>query len=148
MDFRKDVQGNLNQQIDLSTKIGWNLGFNKGVYENNIIYTAETLVEPASVRYIYLAIDDFNNHVNNMFVSAFNKSIFSPNIIARISIKGLYFSLLMENDLNIVTEPRVYFGPVDIQKMQIRLYDDFGRIIDMNNANFSFSLIIKMLYDL
>lgn len=148
MDFGKDKFGHSNSHIDLTTKIGWNLGFNKNIYDNAITYTAETLVEPATVRYIYLAIDDFNNHVNNMFISAFNKSVFSPNIIARISIKGLYFSLLMENDLNIVTEPRIYFGPVDIQRMQIRLYDDYGRIIDMNNANYSFSLIVKMLYDM
>lgn len=148
MDFTKDMYGNPTNHIDLSTKIGWNLGYNKGLYEGATSYVAETLVEPSSVRYIYLAIDDFNNQAHNMFISANNKSIFSPNIIARISIKGLYFSLLMENDLNIVTEPRVYFGPVDIQKMQIRLYDEFGRIIDMNNANFSFCLIIKSLYDL
>lgn len=148
MDFTKDINGNQNTNIDLSTKIGWNLGYNKGIYQGQKSYEAETLVEPSSVRYIYLAIDDFNNQAHNMFISACNKSIFSPNIIARISIKGLYFSLLMENDLNMVTEPRVYFGPVDIQKLQVRLYDEFGRIVDMNSANFSFCLIIKSLYDL
>jgi hypothetical protein len=46
------------------------------------------------------------------------------------------------------TEPRRYFGPVDIQKLHIQVYDDHGRILNMNNANFSFCLMVKMLYDL
>jgi hypothetical protein len=72
----------------------------------------------------------------------------NPNILARISVKGSYFSLLMENDFNIVTEPRTYFGPVDIQRLRIRLFDDRGRLLNMNNANYSFCLNLKMLYDL
>jgi len=54
----------------------------------------------------------------------------------------------MESDFNIVTEPRRYFGPVDIQRLRIRLFDDKGRILPMNNSNFSFCLNLKMLYDL
>jgi len=69
--------------------------------------------------------------------------VFSPNIIARISIKGNYFSLLMENDLNLISEPREYFGPVDIQKLRIQMYDDHGRILNMNGANYSFCLLFK-----
>lgn len=147
LDFSRDIYGNPDS-VDLSTKIGWNLGFIKKKYENKKSYTADTLIEPATIRYIYLAIDDFNNNVNNHFITAFNQSILNPNILARISIKGSYFSLLMENDLSIVSEPRKYFGPVDIQKLRIRLYDDHGRILEMNNANFSFCLVFKLLYDL
>lgn len=147
MDFGRSATG-LPDNGDISSKIGWNLGFTKRVYDGSSNYLADTIVEPATIRYIYLAVDDFNNSANNMFITAFNQSILNPNILARISLRGSYFSLLMDNDLNVVTEPRKYFGPVDIQRMRIRLYDDFGRILDMNNANFSFCLIFTMLYDL
>jgi hypothetical protein len=147
MDFNIDIDGNVNPG-DLSYRIGWNLGFNNFVYEGKTTYYSEMVIEPATVRYIYLAVDDFNNSVNNHFITAFNKSILNPNILARISLQGNYFSILMENDLNIVTEPRKYFGPVDIQRLQIRLYDDRGRILDMNNANYSFCLVFKLLYDM
>ena len=147
MDFGRSATG-MSDNGDVSSKIGWNLGFTKRVYDGSSNYLADTIVEPATIRYIYLAVDDFNNSANNMFITAFNQSILNPNILARISLRGSYFSLLMDNDLNVVTEPRKYFGPVDIQRMRIRLYDDFGRILDMNNANFSFCLIFTMLYDL
>ena len=147
VDFSLDINGNPDKK-PVTSKIGMNLGFLKRKYLGATQYESETLVEPATVRYIYLAIDDFNNNVNNHFISAFNNSILSPNILARISIKGSYFSLMMESDLNTTSEPRKYFGPVDIQKMHIQVYDDHGRILDMNNSNFSFCLIFKMLYDL
>jgi hypothetical protein len=145
MDFTLDKNRNPDK-TDISSKIGWNLGFTNRKYKGNTNYISEAIIDPAMVRYIYLVIDDFNNSVNNHFISAFNKHVFSPNVLARITIKGSYFSLMMETD--IITEPRRFFGPVDIQKMHIQVYDDRGRILDMNSSNFSFVLNIKMLYDL
>jgi hypothetical protein len=167
LDFTKDINGNTNN-LPVSSKIGWNLGYTQEKYTSStnlsivhdinnipnislvdsIVMVADTIIEPATIRYIYLAIDDYNNSVNDLFLTAYNNSLMSPNVLARISIKGSYFSLLMENDLTVVTEPRVYFGPVDIQKLKVQLYDDFGRILDMNNANYSFCITFKMLHDL
>ncbi len=147
LDFSRDINGNPDP-APITNKIGLNMGFLKKKYLGATSYTGETIVEPANIRYLYLAVDDFNNNVNNYFISAFNNSIMSPNILARISIKGSYFSLMMETDLSITTEPRKYFGPVDIQKLHIRVYDDHGRILDTNNSNFSCCILFKMLYDL
>lgn len=147
MDFTRDINGEVDN-VEVSTKLGWNLGFIRRRYNGAVTYTADAIIDPASLRYIYLAVDDFCNSSHNHFVNVFNESIMNPNILARISIKGSYFSLLMENDYNIVTEPRSYFGPVDIQRLRIRLFDDRGRLLNMNNANYSFCLDFKMLYDL
>jgi hypothetical protein len=147
MDFARDIDGQPSS-IDISTRIGWNMGYIYPQYNGNTSYTAETIVEPAKIRYIYLVVDDFNNSANNYFVSVFSKHTLSPNILARISIRGSYFSLIMDNDHKIISEPRLYFGPVDIQKLRVRLIDEHGRVLNMNNSNFSFSIILKMLYDL
>lgn len=147
LDFSKDGESEQCVIDDLRTRLGWNLGFIKPIYSENYEYEAESLIEPASIRYVYLSIEDYNNSVNNQFVSSNNK-ILDPNILARISVKGNYFSLVMENDFNIVTEPRQYFGPVDIQRIRIKLLDDYGRIIDLNNTDYSFCLNFKLMYDL
>lgn len=147
LDFTLGIDGKPDI-VPISTKIGYNLGFIKAKYRGANTYTSETLIEPAAIRYLYLAVDDFNNSVNNHFVSAFNKSIMNPNILGRISVKGSYFSLMMETDLKLYTEERKYFGPVDITKLRIQVFDDHGRILDTNNSNFSFCLVFKMLYDL
>jgi hypothetical protein len=147
LDFTKNRNGTSDTTI-LFSKIGWNLGFIKPKYEGSASYTADTVFEMSSIRYLYLAIDDFNNNANNQFISVFNKSILNPNILARVSVKGLFFDSISENNFTIVTEPRKYFGPVDIQRLRIQVYDEFGRILNMNNANYSFCLDFKMMYDL
>jgi hypothetical protein len=42
-------------------------------------------------------------------------------------------------------QERSYFGPVNIQRMSVRLLSDRGNNVDLNNANWSFSLICEQL---
>jgi hypothetical protein len=58
------------------------------------------------------------------------------------------FRVFSGNEFNMIVEPRKYFGPVDIQKINVKIYDDMGRMVDLNGANFSFCLTFKTLYDL
>jgi hypothetical protein len=147
LDCTRNAQGIVDNG-DLSCKLSWLMGFTQRIYSGNTYYIAEAIVEPNPIRYIYLVVDDFNNSVNNHFISAYSSGVNNPNILARISIRGGYFCLIMDNDLNITTEPRRYFGPVDIQKLRVQLMDDRGRILDMNSSNYSFCLNFKTLYDL
>jgi hypothetical protein len=147
MDNRKNQNGFIDT-TEIYQKLAWNLGFTQLIYHGSSQYVSDSVVNPCAIRYLYLAIEDFNNSVNNHFVTAFNSSILSPNILARISVKGNYFQWMMENDHVVVTEPRKYFGPVDIQRLKIQLFDDRGRILDMNNSNYSFCLNFKLLYDM
>ena len=41
---------------------------------------------------------------------------------------------------------RNYFGPVDIERMKISLYDDKGNILNLNGAEWSFTMISEHLY--
>lgn len=149
LDFSKDKSGtNNNSQTNIVSKIGWNLGFIQATYSGATQYQAEAIIEPSSTKYIFLGIDDFNNSSHDNFVNVNTDTRLNKDIIARISLKGTNFSILMENNMNMVSEPRTYFGPVDIQKLRVRLYDEFGRTVQMNNANFSFCINVKMLYDL
>jgi hypothetical protein len=147
LDFTKNRNGTSDTTF-LFSKIGWNLGFIKPKYECDKTYLADTIFEMSTVRYIYLAVDDFNNNSNNQFISIFNKSILNPNILARIAIKDSFFGSVQENNFTIITEPRQYFGPVDIQRLRIQIYDEYGRILNMNNSNYSFCLDFKIMYDL
>lgn len=146
-----DFSNNINDEPDSTTsiysKLGWNLGFTKPTYKGDNFYNAETIIEP-STKYLFLAIDDFNNNSNSNFISVFNQSIMNTDILARISIKGTRYNLLTDTDFDVVSEPRLYFGPVDIHRLRIRLLDEHGRPLQMNNSNYSFCLKLKMLYDL
>jgi len=148
LDFTLDVNRLQDNVTEPYIKLGWSLGFTKTLYTGQTSYTTEGIIDPAPIRYIYLAIDDYNTNSNNHFITAFNQSIFNPNIIARIPINASFFTLIIANSLNMVTAPRQYFGPVDIQRLRIQLLDEFGRVLEMNRSDYSICLTFKMLYDL
>jgi len=148
LNFGTDIKGN-NDSAFLTTKLGWNLGFTNTLYHENVEYIGEKPIEPNSIKYIYLAVDDFNKSVNNSFVTAFEKNGLKPNILARISMHGKdYGDVIINKEYEIVSEPRSYFGPVDIQRLHINLFDDHGRTLHMNFMDFSFCLKMVIMYDL
>ena len=148
LNFQTDRFGNNDRQTPLPLKLGWLMGFRSGYYENNLTYVSEGLIDMIGIRYIYLVIDDFNNNVSDGFYGAFTSSLLNKNILARITLQGSVFNIITQNNLILVTTARQYFGPVDIQKMQIQLLDEYGRILDLNNMDYSFCLSFQTIYDL
>ena len=44
-------------------------------------------------------------------------------------------------------QDRNYFGPVNIRRMTVRLLTDKGTVLNLNNSDWSFSLIVQQLYN-
>lgn len=148
LNFQADRFGIDDRSTPLPLKFGWMLGFRNGIYENNLNYVSEGVLDVTGPRYIYLVVDDHNNNVNNGFYSAFNSSLLNNNILARISLQSRFFDVQVSNNLNIVTNPREYFGPVNIQNINIQLLDEYGRVLDINNMDYSFCLTLVTAYDI
>ena len=149
LNFQANINGDDDRNTPLPMKLGWLIGFRNGIYENNENYVSEGVVDLYGPRYLYLVLDDHNNSVSNSFYSAFNSSILNKNILARITVQTTApFSILAQNNLNLVSTSREYFGPVNIQHMNIQLLDEYGRVIDLNNMDFSFCLTLTTAYDI
>ena len=148
LNFQADRFGIDDRNTPLPLKFGWTLGFRNGIYTNNLNYVSEGVVDITGPRYVYLVIDDHNNNVNNGFYSAFNSSLLNNNILARISLQSRFFDVQTSNNLNIITNPREYFGPVNINTLNVQLLDEYGRVVDLNNMDFSFCLTLITAYDI
>ena len=150
LNFLTDIDGNEDRITPLPLKFGWKIGFRLGTYVNNDTYVSEGLVDLLGPRYIYLVLDDFNNNVNNSFYAAFNNSVLNKNILARIvlSAGGTTFVNNSQNNFINTNFARHYFGPVNIQKLNIQLLDEYGRILNLNNMDYSFSLSYICIYNL
>ena len=143
LNFIIDLQADINGVPDYSTplplKLGWKLGFRNGIYINNSAYITEGVLNLAGASYLYLSIDDYNNAANTFF-SAFNESLLNKNILARVAVQSSVSSAVTFSNIGLITTPRQYYGPVNIEKMQIQMLDEYGRIINLNNMDFSFCL--------
>ena len=148
LDFQADRNGIPDNNTPLPLKFGWLLGFRNGIYVNNLNYVSEGIINVTGPNYLFLVVDDFNNNVNNNFYSAFNSSILNKNILARISLTSSTFNVLEQNNLSTITTPREYFGPVKIQNLNIQLIDEYGRVINLNNMDYSFCLTLSIAYDI
>lgn len=70
-----------------------------------------------------------------------------PNMISVCPITpGIYGSLLTLTGTSANSVERTYFGPVKIEKMQVTLYDEYGRIVDLKGHNWSITLTAEQLY--
>ena len=94
-------------------------------------------------RYGYISIDDHQTNSKSEFQVVYADSVRDDNIIARINLAPQSIHTLSLRDArmaNLLNRTRTYQGPVDIQKLTIKLYDEYGRIIDLNNTDWSFTL--------
>lgn len=142
----------------LQMTLGWMLGYRalnglNGMYSSTsdgII--SEGICNVQGPRYIYVSIDDFVNSSNNYFTAAFASSVMAPNIITRINVADLmqdvtvYHYAQQEGYSTELDRSRNYFGPVDIQKLRVTLYDEYGRIINLNNMDWSMELMFECIY--
>lgn len=153
LNFQADRYGIEDRNTPLPLKFGWLLGFRNGVYVNNVNYVSEGCVDTRGPKYFFLVVDDHNNSVNNNFYSAFNSSILNKNILARISLQQNFtnatqYSAIGQKNVVITAPPREYFGPVNITNVNVQLLDEYGRIVNLNNMDFSFCINLNTAYDL
>ena len=150
--FSIDENGNSDFSTILQFRLGWLLGFRVGFYEGLSI-VSEGICYMKGPRYAFICINDFNNSVSNYFISAFSSSLLQKDIIARINLtyiqqqQGVYQTGQDDGLSTQINRQRSYFGPVDIERLEIKLLDEFGRIIDLNNMDWSMALTMECLYD-
>lgn len=146
---------------------GWMLGFRGKIYE------AAALVEPVKIQtelsfstqtfhwfiesessygsnvqnYIFLDIDDHNKNYNsNNFAINSEESNLGNNVIGRISVVSGMNTTITNTANDFVFKRRDYFGPIKLERMNIKLINKLGEPIALNGNDFSFVLEIDQLY--
>ena len=145
-----DISFNVPQNRPIQLNLGWLMGFRKPSYSissSNLKQLAESVYDNSN-KYFFLELDDYNNNYSNTLISPFQRSVLNNNgIIAKIpkyisSANNTYNINETGDDFT-----RRYFGPVNIDKLRVRLMDEYGRTLDINNADYSFTLKVTMLYE-
>ena len=122
-----------------------------GKYEND--YTPTQIVLPSAPRtitqaqlYTINAINKTNNNLTNYL----SKAPTSSDILAILPVKtstGVPTgSLLVEFSGSLQNISRTYFGPVNIERMAVKLLDDKGNVLNLNGNDWCFTLICECLY--
>ena len=113
--------------------------YDESTLDNSFGYISEGLINFELDNYLYLYVNDFQNNSNISFLSCFEKQAnISSNILAK----------LYENINILLTVPaRIYFGPTTIDRLHIKILDIFGRVVNLNNCDYSIELLVEKLYE-
>jgi hypothetical protein len=150
LNFQTDKVGNPDTGTQLPLKLGWSLGFRNGIYTGSMNYISEGVVDVLGAKYVYFVLDDHHNNVVKNFYGLLNASVLNNNILAKFPVFSVRpFNFLVTTSItNTSSPPREFFGPVDIYGMNIQVMDEYGRIINLNNMDYSFTLMLTCIHDL
>ena len=122
-----------------------------GKYQQD--YTSTQIMLPSAPRTLTNAqlytINSINNNNNNL-TNYLAKAPTSSDILAIIPVKSSIGvptgSLLVEFSGSLQDSVRTYFGPVNIDRMAIKLLDDKGNILNLNGNDWCVTLVAECLY--
>lgn len=122
-----------------------------GKYESD--YTNTQIVLPSAPRTLTQAqlytINSINSNNNNL-TNYLSKAPTSSDILAILPVKtstGVPTgSLLVEFSGSLQDSSRTYFGPVNIERMAVKLLDDKGNVLNLNGNDWCFTLLCECLY--
>ena len=118
----------------------------------NVDYSPTQIIIPSAPRTLTQSQIYTINQINinkNKNTNFRTKAPTSPNILAILPIKTTNINtgtMISEISGSLQENIRVYFGPVNIERMKIKLLDDKGNIINLNGIDWCVTLICECLY--
>ena len=116
-------------------------------------YTSTQIVLPSAPRtltsaqlYTINSINSNNNNLTNYLAKAPTSSDILAIIPVKTSVGVPTGSLLVEFSGSLQDSSRTYFGPVNIERMAVKLLDDKGNILNLNGNDWCVTLVCECLY--
>lgn len=124
---------------------GIELNLNANSVTNKAYLQSESSYGCLHDNYIYLEIDDYHNNFASDIVVAMdnNTSYLGKNTMARIQLRSNFYTIICENGSDKTFKKREYYGPIKLEKLNIRLLDRFGKPLSLAQNDYSFVLDIK-----
>ena len=105
---------------------------------------------------LYSAQELLNNQKNQVTeTNKDNKQLYSTGIYSKnvFALIPLELTKLTNNEIYVdygtalQDQQRVYFGPVNISRLSVKLINDRGELVDLNGSNWSFTFLAEEQYD-
>jgi hypothetical protein len=133
-----------------SNVYGNGIGYNLGLYQKSYTatklrtyqITSDILPDAVQDKYIYIQINDWN------LIDRQDMNQTSYPVFAKIQLPGTKNTIVFDsNFVNSSTKEYFFQQPVNIQKLEIKLLDALGNVLDTNGENWSMTLELKQVND-
>jgi len=126
--------------------LGYNIGFRSLRYTvSNITdvsggistysVQSESLIDVTAETYVFLAVNDYYA-VENKNTIGFTQAL------AKIIVRDAKYAILFDDGGSLLSNDVIFPSPIDLKRIQVKLLDPYGKVIDLNGLNLSFSMEI------
>lgn len=129
--------------------LGYQIGFREINYDGNKSYTSESIFNNIYSSYLYLVLEDYTGaqQSSNTF-GILKNGILDKNILGVIPITSSVSKITFDSNANFIYKKREYFGPVDISKISVKLINQLGDLVNLQDTDYNFSIQVTSIYDL
>ena len=128
--------------------MGYLMGYRQIEYTNASSYTSESMYsETGNTDYIYFCLNEYAGSQYMQNYGVLPKGLIDDNILALVPITTPKFVSTFADNSDYIYKTRNYLGPIDIQKITIKIIGPTGALSNLYSNDFSFNLQISTLYD-
>ena len=175
-DYAFDLDFVLHGEVDrdIEKNLGWLLGYRKHYYSfdektvDGVEYLAsykstelntlkgvsvtipgfqpEGPADFTGTKFFLIEVNDFNNNsIQSFYYPGTFNSLNMKDLLGKIP-NNVGATILFEDSYGPINPTRYYLGPVNIQKLHIRLLDENGIVVDLNNVDFALTFELEVLH--
>ena len=158
---------------DIAENLGWLLGYHKPLYKFDEVFESGVLKHegykdielntmkgvsitipgfqpeaPADftgTKFFLIEVSDFNNNsIQSFYYPCTFNSLKMKDLLGKIP-NNVLATILFEDSFGPTNPTRYYLGPVNIEKLKIRLLDEHGVVVNLNNVDFTLTFELEVL---
>lgn len=131
------------------TTMGYLIGYRKFEYSGLKSYTSESMFNGIYTDYIYFCLNEFSTASQYMGnYGVLPTGLIDENVLAVIPITSAPFTSTFADNADYIYKTRNYNGPIDIQKISIKLLNPQGRLVNIHQYDYGFNLQVTTIYDI
>ena len=142
------TKNNINAQVsDFVTTMGYLIGYRQIEYTGEFSYRSESMFNSTYTDYVYFCMNEFagSQYIQNYGVLP--TCLIDENVLAVVPITTPKFISTFADNSDYIYKTRNYIGPVDIQKISIKLLGPQGSLVDLHKFDYGFNLQVTTIYD-
>jgi hypothetical protein len=116
---------------------------------NVIVSSISSSGTPLTQRQLYASQASVDQKKATIAATKYSSGPFAKNVFGLVPLQiatQTNNTIYVDYGTALQDQQRNYFGPVNIQRMSVKLINDRGETVDLNGANWSFSFICEQLY--
>ena len=143
------TKNNINSEpSNFCNTMGYLIGYRQIEYEGQLSYTSESMFNSVgNSEYIYFCMNDYVGSQYMQNYGVLPKGLIDDNILAVIPITSPKFTSTFSDNADYIYKRRNYLGPVDIQKISIKILSLNGSIANLYSNDYVFNLQVTTIYD-